>query len=99
MKMEAVNEAPEMAMLSVAPNLLNETGFQLNGAKTVSVIVKEEQRNGMEQDNCPQVVDEAPAHLTFRRLAVTEFGTESEPDHLRFYYRGHGKHLSQRSVA
>jgi hypothetical protein len=61
--------------------------------------VKEDQKRLLELEKIPSHAEEAPAHLSFRRLAVTDFSAESETESLRFYYRGHGKHLAARAAA
>ena len=64
-----------------------------------SVIVKDDKELRVEQEKPSIVGNEIPAHLTFRRLAVHDFSVEPENEPVRFYYRGHSKHLAPGSVA
>jgi len=61
--------------------------------------VKEDQKTTLQQENMPISGQDTPAHLTFRRIVVHDFSTEPDPEPLRFYYRGHRKHLADRSAA
>ena len=73
--------------------LLNTSRTALRPAKRVRVIVKDDQKSVFEQEILPNSENETPAHLSFRRLAISEFSVESEGEPLRFYYRGHTKHF------
>jgi hypothetical protein len=53
--------------------------------------VKEDQKSRADGANVKTSGGQS-AHLSFRRIAIHEFSTETEPQQIRFYYRSHRKH-------
>ena len=90
---------------TLAFNLLNSSQSRRVIESERDVIVKVELNIGFgvkNVENSALASSEAPAHLTFRRIIVHDFADGDDdptPQPLRFYYRGHSKHLGPRRAA